>query len=70
MLPENHPTDPWKLDFFVNPPESSPAWIKVQVIIIIAIRMDTWRMPRAYLHGMNAEASFELTVVYFLKLYN
>jgi len=30
MLPEDHPTDPWKLDFFVNPPTTSPAWIKVK----------------------------------------
>lgn len=28
MLPPNHPTSPWKLDFFVDPPKADP-WIKV-----------------------------------------
>ena len=29
MLPGDHPTDPWKLDFFINPPETEPTWVNI-----------------------------------------
>lgn len=30
MLPPEHETSPWTLDFFVNPPSSDPPWINVK----------------------------------------
>ena len=29
ILPEDHPTSPWKLDFFTNPPLENPPWRRV-----------------------------------------
>ena len=29
MLPGDHPSDPWQLDFFINPPETQPAWLNI-----------------------------------------
>ena len=29
MLPLSHPTNPWMMDFFVNPPHDNPSWVQV-----------------------------------------